>query len=59
MDFLLPRRIERRDRRRGAAGLADAQQTADDVPHDDVAVTVPRAAHGDAGQIAQRLRQTA
>ena len=60
MEFILPRRIERRDWNCGAARLADAQQTAE-VPEDDVAVTVPRAAHRDTPrrQIAQGLRQTA
>ena len=60
MEFLLASRIERRDRNRDAAGVADPQQTAE-VPEDDVAVAIPGAAHGDTPfrQIAQGLRQTA
>ena len=44
---------------RGAAGLADAQQAADRIPDDDVAIAIPRAAHCHSRQIAQGLRQTA
>src|SRR5687768_10667695 len=58
MEFLLPGWIEDRDRRGRAARLADAQQTAGGVSKDDVAFAIPRSAHGEAGEIAQRLRQT-
>ena len=60
MVFLFARRVERCEWRRGAAALADPQQAAE-VPEDDVAVAIPRSAHGDAAarQIAQGLRQAA
>src|SRR5262245_45771888 len=58
MKLLLPRWIEHSDRRGDAAGLPDAQQTANQVPQDDVTVTIPRATDCKRGQIAQCLRRT-
>src|SRR5262249_20551529 len=56
---LFPRRVGLRQWNCGAAVFAHAQQPTGSVPDDDVAVTVPRAAYGDARQIAQGLRRAA